>query len=198
MSQQLALFGQPAQTVSMKAQRESAAVEKRARQLFREWQLEYQPKISDMPAEEQPVNRIADFGPGALSSAELIAILLGGPYQLQQAASLLHKYDGLLGLARAPHHDCQLCKDTGQLVGSYVFCFCAKGRRMHRERYQETALDQARTLASGTIATLTGLERYEDIDATRARFVAFVADENPPDAFTCWQDAWDAFTEKED
>lgn len=69
---------------------------------------------------------------------------------------------------------------------------------MERERYQDSALDQARTLASGTIASLTGPDRYEDIDEVRERFVAFIADENPPDAFECWQDAWDAFTEKED
>lgn len=63
---------------------------------------------------------------------------------------------------------------------------------------QDNALDQARTLASGTIATLTGLSRYEDIEEVQARFVAFIADDNPPDRFTCWQDAWDAFTERED
>lgn len=95
-------------------------------------------------------------------------------------------------------HDCDFCKDTGRLVGSYVFCFCDKGKEMERERYRETALDQALTLASGTIATLTGLDRYEDIEEVQARFVAFIADENPPDAFECWQDAWDAFTENED
>lgn len=105
MSQQLALFGQPATTVSAKARREKAAVEQRARQLLREWQDEYQPKISDMPEPERPVNRLSHFGSGALSTAELLAVILGGPHQLQQAASLLAKYDGLIGLARAPHHD---------------------------------------------------------------------------------------------
>lgn len=95
-------------------------------------------------------------------------------------------------------YDCPICKDTGQLVGSYVFCFCSKGKAMERERYQDSALDQARTLASGTIATLTGLDRYEDIDKMRERFVAFIADDNPPNAFTCWQNAWDAFVERED
>jgi DNA repair protein RadC len=113
MTQQLALFGQPAQTISSKEKRESAAVEKRARQLLREWMDEYQPKVSDMPEKEQPVNRCADFGPGALSTAELIAVILGGAYQLQQAASLLAKYDGLLGLARAPHHDLEVNGGNG-------------------------------------------------------------------------------------
>lgn len=105
MSQQLSLFGQPAQTVSAKARRQSAAVEKRARQLLREWQDEYQPKVGDMPKMEQPTNRLSHFGPGALSSAELLAVILGGAHQLQEAASLLVKFDGLVGLARAPHHD---------------------------------------------------------------------------------------------
>lgn len=95
--------------------------------------------------------------------------------------------------APVSRYDCQICKDTGRLVGSYVFCFCSKGKEMERERCQESALDQARTLASGTIATLTGLNRYEDIEEVQAQFVDWIADDNPPDAFECWQDAWDAF-----
>jgi hypothetical protein len=97
----------------------------------------------------------------------------------------------------AESHDCRYCKDTGKL-GDWAFCFCSKGKAMERERYQDSALDQARTLSSGTIASLTGLDRYKDIDAMRRLFVDWIADENPPNAFTCWQDAWDAFTEKED
>lgn len=116
MTQQLSLFGQPAATVSAKARRENAAVERRARQLFREWQDEYQPKVGDMPEMEQPVNRLSHLGPGALSSAELLAIILGGPHQLQQAASLLAKYGGLVGLARAPHHD--LSVNGGHGIGA--------------------------------------------------------------------------------
>lgn len=36
----------------------------------------YQGKIHDLPAEERPRERLRDQGPGALSSHELLAILL--------------------------------------------------------------------------------------------------------------------------
>jgi len=58
-------------------------------------------------------------------------------------------------------------------------------------RYQDTVQNQARTLSSGTLATLTGLKRYDQLDAVQAEFVAFT-DENS-DEFTCWQDAWEAY-----
>jgi DNA repair protein RadC len=69
--------------------------------MLKEWKEEYHPKIRDMPAAERPINRLAHYGPGALSSAELIAILLGGPEQLYHAATLLTQFDGITGLARS-------------------------------------------------------------------------------------------------
>lgn len=55
----------------------------------------------------------------------------------------------------------------------------------------ETLNQQARRLSSGTIATLTKLRRYSDIDRVRAQFVTFCDIlENPP---KIWQDAWALF-----
>ena len=55
----------------------------------------------------------------------------------------------------------------------------------------ETLNEQARRLSSGTIATLTSLRSYRDIDAIRAEFVTFCDGmENPPEK---WQHAWDQF-----
>lgn len=50
---------------------------------------------------------------------------------------------------------------------------------------------QAITLSSGTLATLTGLKRYDQLDSIQNEFVMFCI-ENEGE-FTCWQDAWEAF-----
>jgi DNA repair protein RadC len=57
--------------------------------------------IRELPTTEQPQERLRRYGPATLSSAELLAILLGLP-DLGQAEALLARYEGLNGLARAP------------------------------------------------------------------------------------------------
>lgn len=141
MTHQLSMF-QQVRTNAQEARKRTRKHSKRAlgekevtrlaRQLFREWQEEYQPKIKDLPAQDQPVNRIANLGPGALSTAELIAVLLGGPHQLQQANMLLVKYDGLMGLARAPHHDLALNggNGIGKATAARIKAALELGRRL--------------------------------------------------------------------
>jgi DNA repair protein RadC len=71
--------------------------------------------IRDLPAAERPRERLRDYGAGALSNIELIAILLrtGNTRQsaIQQAQDLLAHFDGLTGLARAPFR--ALCAERG-------------------------------------------------------------------------------------
>ncbi len=66
---------------------------------------QYQLRISDLPRSERPRERLLREGARALSSAELLAIILRtgvrGQNVLQIAQSLLGKYDGLRGLAAA-------------------------------------------------------------------------------------------------
>jgi|GEM_PF-1453035 len=57
--------------------------------------------IRELPTTEQPHERLRRYGPAALSSAELLAIVLG-LVDLGQAEALLAAYEGLAGLARAP------------------------------------------------------------------------------------------------
>ncbi len=57
--------------------------------------------LRDLPAGEQPHDRLRDCGPTALSAAELLAIVLG-LRDLGPAETLLARYDGLAGLTRAP------------------------------------------------------------------------------------------------
>ena len=57
--------------------------------------------IRELPTTEQPQERLSRYGPAALSSAELLAIVLGLT-DLGQAETLLARYEGLDGLVKAP------------------------------------------------------------------------------------------------
>jgi len=57
--------------------------------------------IRELPTTEQPQERLRRCGPAALSSAELLAVVLGLT-DLGQAETLLAHYEGLDGLAKAP------------------------------------------------------------------------------------------------
>lgn len=56
---------------------------------------EYRPAVNDLPATERPTNRLHHFGANALSTTELIAILIGGANQLNIAPQVLKEADSL-------------------------------------------------------------------------------------------------------
>jgi len=72
-------------------------------------------RISDLPADERPRERLRRLGAQALSSAELLAILLrvgvSGENAVQVGQRLLGNYKNLAGLHRAPFED--LCDQHG-------------------------------------------------------------------------------------
>jgi DNA repair protein RadC len=76
---------------------------------------EYHTLIRDMPATERPRERLRDYGPGALSTAELLAIVLrtgtSRESVLALATRLLSSYRGLAGLARAGFGE--MCHERG-------------------------------------------------------------------------------------
>ena len=71
--------------------------------------------IRDLPQEDRPRERLRDFGADALSSAELIAILLRtgatGRSAITVAQDLLSRFGSLTGLAQATH--AELCTARG-------------------------------------------------------------------------------------
>ena len=77
--------------------------------------VEYHPTIKELPVSERPRERLEHYGAGALSTAELLAIILrtgvGGESVLNVAARLMAKYHGLIGLARASFGE--LCAEHG-------------------------------------------------------------------------------------
>src|SRR5258707_2431530 len=77
--------------------------------------LDYHATVRELPSHERPRERLEHFGAGALSLAELLAIILRtgtrGDNALELANKLLTKYGGLPGLVRADFRE--LCAEHG-------------------------------------------------------------------------------------
>jgi hypothetical protein len=54
-------------------------------------------------------------------------------------------------------------------------------------------IEDVASLSSGTLATLTGLRNYDDLDAVQADFTAFVRAMAPRREWMTWVDAWKEF-----
>jgi DNA repair protein RadC len=97
--------------------------------------------IRDMPNGERPRERLRDFGPGALSNAELLAILLrtgtASESVLDLATRLLAQFQGMDGLARASHGElCQL-HGLGEAKAAQLQAVLEMGRRLSVSRSPE-------------------------------------------------------------
>src|SRR5205814_2180192 len=106
--------------------------------------LEYHPTIHDMPTDERPHERLKHYGPKALSTAELLAIILrtgtSRDNVIELAGKLLAKYSGLSGLMRADFNE--LCSEhgLGEAKASQLKAALEMGRRLgmlqNEEKYQ--------------------------------------------------------------
>jgi DNA repair protein RadC len=96
--------------------------------------------IRELPEAERPVNRIQRFGPAALSTYELIAILLGTNDQLATAGALMGEFGGIAGLAKANFAELTNHSGIGTATAARLKAAFELGRRLmiHRDedRYQ--------------------------------------------------------------
>jgi DNA repair protein RadC len=103
--------------------------------------LAYTPMIKDMPATERPRERLRDYGVGALSTAELLAIILRtgtkGQNVLNLAALLLSRFGGLSGLAKANFPELQKQKGLGFAKSCDLKAALELGRRLAAEHPEE-------------------------------------------------------------
>lgn len=90
--------------------------------------------IKELPEGERPVNRLHHYGANALSTTELLAILLGNPHQLQDAAALLAAFDDLVGVARAPGAELQQQPGVGTSTAARIKAALELGTRLTMER----------------------------------------------------------------
>ena len=90
--------------------------------------------IRDLPVDERPRERLVHAGEGALSMAELLAIILGtgvgGESALALATRLISRYGGLPGLARASFTELRAEKGLGPAKTAQLKAALELGRRM--------------------------------------------------------------------
>ncbi len=95
---------------------------------------EYHPTIKELPSSERPRERLQNYGAGALSTAELLAIILrtgiGGQNVLNLATNLLAQYHGLGGLAKAGLPELRQHKGLGLAKACQLKAALELGRRM--------------------------------------------------------------------
>ena len=91
-------------------------------------------RITDLAVSERPRERLARLGPGALSNAELLAILLGsgivGMNAVQLAEHILVETGGLAGLHRVPFDELRQRRGVGPAKAAQVKAAVELGRRL--------------------------------------------------------------------
>ncbi len=91
-------------------------------------------RIRDLEDQERPRERLAQLGPEALSTAELLAILLRvgvpGENAVQLGTRLLQTFGGLSGLHRASFHELQSQHGVGVAKAAQIKAAIELGRRM--------------------------------------------------------------------
>jgi DNA repair protein RadC len=94
----------------------------------------YQLTIKEMPASERPRERLARVGPGALSTAELLAVVMrtgtGGENVVRMAERLLAHFGGLTGLARADFAALTTVRGLGPAKAAELQAAFELGRRL--------------------------------------------------------------------
>ena len=99
-----------------------------------ETRAEYRPMIKDLPTDERPRERLERAGEGALSTSELLAIILrtgvGGESVLDMARRLLARFDGLPGIARASFAELEAERGLGPAKTAQLKAALELGRRI--------------------------------------------------------------------
>jgi DNA repair protein RadC len=109
-----------------------------------ELMTEYRPRITDLPSDDRPRERLAASGPGALSHSELLAILLRvgmeGENAVRLAERMLKELGGLPGLHRATVSDLCAIKGIGEAKAAQLVAAIELGRRIATSVPEERAI----------------------------------------------------------
>lgn len=105
---------------------------------------EYHLRIKELPPSEQPRERLRDYGPNALSDAELLAILLrtglAGLNVVELSRMLLKEHGGWVGLQRLRFEEMTKIHGLGEAKAAQVKAAIEIGRRLllaeHGQRVQ--------------------------------------------------------------
>ncbi len=121
--------------------------------------------LKDLPEEERPRERLQHFGPQALSTTELLAIILrtgvAGESALALAARLLKQYRNLSGLARADFAQLAAERGLGMAKAAQLMAALELGRRLVRENPEEPFQIRSPEDAARYIMAKIGFEEQE-------------------------------------
>jgi DNA repair protein RadC len=128
---------------------------------------EYHTLIRDLPATERPRERLRDHGPGALSTGELLAIVLrtgtSRESVLALASRLLSRHSGLVGLARAGFGE--LCQERGlgEAKAAQLEAAFELGRRLASAQPEERAMVRSPQDVANLLRPEMGLLEQEEL-----------------------------------
>ncbi len=122
-------------------------------------------RLKDQPASERPRERLAAKGPGALTDAELIAILLRtglkGANAVTVGAQLLQKFGSLQALARTSVEDLRKVKGIGRDKAVTLLAAFTLAHKMAEELQRESpVLDNPEAI----VALIKGQNLIKDVE----------------------------------
>lgn len=119
---------------------------------------DYRPMIRDLPADLRPRERLIFAGPAALSTAELLAIILRvggrGENAIRMAERLLARFGGLAGLARAGFDELRSQHGMGEAKATQIKAALELGRRL----LATSPLERPQITGPADVANLLQLE----------------------------------------
>ncbi len=122
--------------------------------------------VKEMPAEERPRERLAHAGPQALSTTELLAIILrtgvGGENVINMSTRILAQYGGLAGLARADFAQLEAVKGLGPAKTAQLLAAFELGRRLMLESPEERLQIRSPADAAHLLTPLIGHKEQEN------------------------------------
>jgi DNA repair protein RadC len=123
--------------------------------------------IRDLPADLRPRERLIFAGPGALSNAELLAIILRvggrGENVVRMAERLLSHFGGVAGLAQASFDELRAAHGMGEAKAAQVKAALELGKRMLLASPQERPQVRSPTDVANLLMMEMGLLEQEQL-----------------------------------
>lgn len=124
-------------------------------------------RITDLQASERPRERLEKHGAGALSQAELLAILLRvgvkGENALEVAQRMLERFKGLRGLQSASFLELSGERGIGRAKAAQIQAAIELGNRLSREKWGEKVIVSSPEDAANLILYEMGGLDHEEI-----------------------------------
>lgn len=119
-------------------------------------------RINDLPTDERPLYRLAHVGPGAMSTSELLALVLGTPDAPGLASDLLHRFGNFHQLAHASKAKLMRIHGIGEAQAARLLALIELAKRLQAPNPDEkpkitTPADAANVL----MASMRFLEKEE-------------------------------------